>query len=78
MYSLRLEIVLVGIYMLVAPAWLFGAEAHNARIGVFTPGLTLTPVGNGMAEGLVRLGYVEGKNITITVEDTKECDPTIV
>jgi putative tryptophan/tyrosine transport system substrate-binding protein len=71
MYSLRLEIVLVGIYMLVAPAWLFGAEAHNARIGVFTPGLTLGPVREGMEEGLARLGYLRGKNITIVVEDTK-------
>jgi putative ABC transport system substrate-binding protein len=71
MYSTRLEIVLVVIYMLVAPAWLFGAEAHNARIGVFTPGLTLGPVREGMEEGLARLGYLRGKNITIVVEDTK-------
>jgi putative tryptophan/tyrosine transport system substrate-binding protein len=78
MSSMRLELVLVVIYMLVAPAWLFGAEAHNARIGVFTPGLTLTPVGNGMAEGLVRLGYVEGKNITITVEDTNGISSDLV
>jgi putative ABC transport system substrate-binding protein len=71
MYSMRLEIVLVVIYMLVAPAWLFGAEAHNARIGVFTPGLTLGPVREGMEEGLARLGYLRGKNMTIVVEDTK-------
>ena len=70
-YSMRLAIVLVVIYMLVAPAWLFGAEAHNARIGVFTPGLTLGPVREGMEEGLARLGYLRGKNITIVVEDTK-------
>ena len=31
-----------------------------------------------MAEGLVRLGYVEGKNITIIVEDTKGISADLV
>jgi putative ABC transport system substrate-binding protein len=53
------------------PTSLFGAEPHNPRIGIFTPGLTLESVREGMEEGLARLGYVAGKNITFMVEDTK-------
>jgi putative ABC transport system substrate-binding protein len=70
-YQLRLGIVLVVISTVWAPASLFGAQMHNARIGVFTPGLTLGSVRDGMEEGLARLGYVGGKNITFIVEDTK-------
>ena len=68
---MRLGIVLVVISTVWTPASLFGAQLHNARIGVFTPGLTLGSVREGMEEGLARLGYVGGKNITFIVEDTK-------
>jgi putative ABC transport system substrate-binding protein len=64
-------ILIVVIAMVGAPASLFGAQLHNARIGVFTPGLTLGPVRDGMEEGLARLGHVGGKNIEFIVEDTK-------
>ena len=70
-YQMGLGIVLFVISMAGAPVSLFGAQLHNARIGVFTPGLTLGSVRKGMEEGLARLGYVEGKNITFIVEDTK-------
>ena len=70
-YQVRLGIVLVVISMAGAPASFLGAQSHNARIGVFTPGLTLGPVHEGMEEGLARLGYVVGKNLTFVVEDTK-------
>lgn len=70
-YQLGLGIVLVGISIVRAPAALFGAESQNARIGIFTPGLSLGPVREGMEEGLAGLGYVGGKNITFIVEDTK-------
>jgi putative ABC transport system substrate-binding protein len=41
------------------------------RIGVFTPGGSLTPVLEGMRDGLAQLGYVEGKQISLIIEDTK-------
>ncbi|HWH80381.1 MAG TPA: ABC transporter substrate-binding protein, partial [Candidatus Binatus sp.] len=47
------------------------AQLRNVHIGVFTAGLTLGPVREGMEEGLASLGYVAGKNITFIVEDTK-------
>jgi len=68
---MRLAFVLVVISALWAPRSLFGAELHNARIGIFTPGLTLESVREGMEEGLARLGYVADKNITFIVEDTQ-------
>jgi putative ABC transport system substrate-binding protein len=73
-YRTRLAIALVVISTVWVPAWLFGAELPNARIGVITPGLTFAPVHEGMEEGLAHLGYVEGKNIKFIVEDTKGID----
>jgi putative ABC transport system substrate-binding protein len=70
-YHLTLGIALVVITALWAPTSLFGAELHNPRIGVFTPGLSLGPVHEGMEEGLAHLGFVGGKNITFVVDDTK-------
>jgi putative ABC transport system substrate-binding protein len=56
---------------LSGPTSIFGAQLPNPRVGIFTPGLTLESVREGMEEGLARLGYVAGKNITFMVEDTK-------
>jgi len=47
-----------------------GAQARPARVAILTPAQTLTPVHEGLQEGLVRLGYKDGKNITYIVEDT--------
>ena len=69
-YHTRLAIVLVAITAVWTPESLFGAQVHNARIGVFTPGLSLGSVREGMEEALARLGYVAGKNITFIIEDT--------
>ena len=65
-YLMCLGIVFVMVW---APA--FGAPLQNARIGIFTPGLTFGAVQEGMTEGLAQLGYSEGKNITFVIEDTK-------
>jgi putative ABC transport system substrate-binding protein len=46
-------------------------QGPPARIAVLTPGLTLTAVHEGLQEGLARLGYKTGQNITFVVEDTK-------
>ena len=74
MYQTGLRIVLVLIFLVWPPAAVFGAQLQNVRIGVLTPGLTLGAVREGMEEGLARLGYVGGKNITFIVEDTKGID----
>lgn len=70
-YQLTIAIALVLMSAVWAPASLFGAELHRARIGVFTPGLSLGPVHEGLGEGLAHLGFVGGKNITFVVDDTK-------
>jgi putative ABC transport system substrate-binding protein len=41
------------------------------RIGVLTPGGDFAPVLEGLRQGLAQLGYVEGKELTFIVEDTK-------
>jgi putative ABC transport system substrate-binding protein len=68
--QIGLASIFLAISMACPPASLFGAPLDNPRIGIFTPGLSLTAVHEGMQEGLARLGYVENKNITFIVEDT--------
>src|SRR6267142_2285439 len=50
---------------------LAGDQARQYRVAVLTPGLSFRPVLEGLQEGLERLGYVPGKNISMVVEDTK-------
>jgi len=52
----------------VCASW---AQSTGPRVAVLTPGLIFTPVHEGLKEGLARLGYKEGQNITFIVEDTK-------
>lgn len=47
------------------------AQTKLARVAILTPAQTLTPVHEGLEEGLAQLGYKEGKNITYIVEDTQ-------
>ena len=47
------------------------AQSASASIGVLTPGVNYAPVLDGLREGLAKLGYREGKNLTVTLEDTK-------
>ena len=54
--------------MIVCPSW---AQPRVLRVGVLTPGMAFDPVFRGFQEGLSRLGYQEGKNITFIVEDTQ-------
>jgi ABC-type uncharacterized transport system substrate-binding protein len=54
--------------MLVCSSWAQSPAVR--RIGVLTPGGSLTPVLDGLRQGLAQLGYVEGKQITFVVEDT--------
>jgi putative ABC transport system substrate-binding protein len=60
---------LVGLFFLSAAAsW---AQSAPYRVGVLTPGINFTPVFDGLREGLDRLGYKEGGNVTFIIEDTK-------
>jgi putative ABC transport system substrate-binding protein len=68
---MRLAILLVAFAALWAPASLFGAQLQKARIGVLTPGGSFAPVLEGLRQRLAQLGYVEGKQISFIVEDTK-------
>lgn len=56
---------------------LAGAQARHSRVAVFTPGLSFTPVLAGLQEGLAQLGYVEGQNVTLVVEDTRGAVPDL-
>ncbi len=47
------------------------ASQPARKIAVFTPGLTLRGVHEGLEEGLARLGYKEGQTITFIMGDTK-------
>lgn len=59
------------ILLVFAMASIVGAQSSNVRIGVLTPGLGLEDVLGGLRQELARLGYIEAKNITFIVEDTK-------
>ena len=48
-----------------------GAQTSGYRIGVLTPGGDFAPVLEGLRQGLAQLGYVEGKQVSFIVEDTK-------
>src|SRR6266487_5837493 len=54
------------------------APARHYQVAVFTNGLTASPVLEGLQEGLAQLGYVEGKNITLVVDDTHGAVPDLV
>jgi len=47
------------------------AFRNAGRIGVLTPGGVFAPVREGLRQGLAQLGYVEGRQESFIVEDTK-------
>jgi ABC-type uncharacterized transport system substrate-binding protein len=48
-----------------------GAQTSGYRIGVLTPGGDFAPVLEGLRQGLAQLRYVEGRQVSFIVEDTK-------
>jgi putative ABC transport system substrate-binding protein len=48
-----------------------GAQGSGYRIGVLTPGGDFAPALEGLRQGLAQLGYIEGKQVTFIIEDTK-------
>ncbi len=63
--SVRLHLL----FCLVGSSW--AQSTAPRRIGVLTPGGDFGAVLEGLRQGLAQLGYVEGKQITFIVEDTK-------
>jgi len=57
--------------MLFAGSPVGGAQTSGYRIGVLTPGGDFAPVLDGLRQGLAKLGYVEGRQVSFIVEDTK-------
>jgi putative ABC transport system substrate-binding protein len=55
--------------ILVCSSW--AQSPAMRRIGVLTPGGDFAPVLEGLRQGLAQLGYVEGKQVTFIIEDTK-------
>jgi len=55
--------------MLICSSWAQSTDVR--RIGVLTPGGDFAPVLEGLRQGLVQLGYEDGKRVTFIVEDTK-------
>jgi putative tryptophan/tyrosine transport system substrate-binding protein len=51
--------------------------ARSVRIAVLTPGLTFGEILAGLREGLDQLGYREGSNLILLVEDTKGIGPEV-
>jgi putative ABC transport system substrate-binding protein len=55
--------------MLVCACWEESTAAHH--IGVLTPGGSFGSMLEGLRQGLAQLGYIEGKQVSFIVEDTK-------
>jgi putative ABC transport system substrate-binding protein len=51
--------------------------ARSVRIAVLTPGLSFGEILAGFREGLGQLGYREGSNLILLVEDTKGIGPEV-
>ena len=76
-----LKLWFVVVILAVSALWggvsLAGASARHYQVAVFTAGLTDNLVVEGLQEGLAQLGYVEGKNVTLIVEDTHGVPPDL-
>jgi putative ABC transport system substrate-binding protein len=70
--AIVLAVVALGVGVALAEA-----QARPYRVAVFTPGLSFHPVLEGLQKGLAQLGYVEGKNVTLVVEDTQGAVPDL-
>jgi putative tryptophan/tyrosine transport system substrate-binding protein len=60
----RLVIAFMAISLVFTMATLVRGQPSKVRVGVFTPGISLEDVRDGLQQGLTRLGYLEAKNIT--------------
>jgi putative ABC transport system substrate-binding protein len=75
--SLWSGVVLLTVLALCVGVALAGDKARHYQVAVLTPGLAYLPVLEGFQEGLKRLGYVPGENLTVVVEDTHGAVPDL-
>ena len=62
--------------LLAASALLIGslgieAQGHQFRVAILTSGLAFSPALEGLREGLAQLGYREGENLALMIEDAQ-------
>jgi putative tryptophan/tyrosine transport system substrate-binding protein len=69
--------IVLAVSALCVGVALAGTQARHYRVAVFTPGLSFRPVLEGLQAGLAQLGYVEGTNVTLVVEDTQGAVPDL-
>jgi putative tryptophan/tyrosine transport system substrate-binding protein len=69
-YGSALGVIFFVTGLLLAAGAPLHAQTKHARVAILTPAQTLTPVHEGLEDGLSQLGYKQGKNITYIVEDT--------
>ncbi len=70
------RLIAMAVGLAVGATWVCGvgataAQPAPANIAVLTPGLNYDSVLVGLREGLAKVGYLEGRNLTLTIEDTK-------
>jgi len=70
--------VLLAVLALYVDIALAGEPARHYQVAVLTPGLSYSLVLKGFQDELAQLGYVEGKNVTLLVEDTQGVPPNLV
>jgi putative tryptophan/tyrosine transport system substrate-binding protein len=66
-----LQAVLLGLwafFVAAVPGW---AQVPHYRVAILTSGVASSPTLQGLREGLAQLGYSEGKNITLKIDDVQ-------
>ena len=63
--------LLLAIWALLGGGFPVEAQSPHYRVAVLTPGGAFSPALEGFREGVTQLGYQEGKNLTLIVEDAQ-------
>src|SRR3989442_11042903 len=67
----------IAIVVALASALNAAPPARSVRVAVLTPGLTFGEILAGLRGGLGQLGYREGSNLILLLEDTKGVGPGV-
>jgi ABC-type uncharacterized transport system substrate-binding protein len=63
--------LLLAVWALLGAGFPVEAQSPRYRVAVLTPGGAFSPALEGFREGVTQLGYQEGKNLTLIVEDAQ-------
>ena len=63
--------LLLAVWALLGTGFPVEAQSPRYRVAVLTPGGAFSPALEGFREGVTQLGYQEGKNLTLIVEDAQ-------